>query len=242
SRCSRATSPRRRRKRSSRTPVATSPSAAARSCSTVTARRIEAMATTVIRNTDWIVAHEGGGHIYARGDVAFTGNALTHVGGTYAGAADREIDGRGFMVMPGLVNIHSHPASEPLNKGWNDEVGSRKLYNSSLYEIMPIFRPDAEGTKASVRVALCEALMSGVTTLVDLSVAHDGWVDLMAQSGIRSVLGPMYRSARWSTENGYVVKYDWDEDAGRRAMDNAMRVIAAANAHPSGRLSGMVIP
>ena len=147
------------------------------------------MATTVIRNSDWIVAHEGGGHRYAAGDVAFTGDALTHVGGPYTGAADREIDGRGFMVMPGLVNIHSHPASEPLNKGWNDEIGSPKLYNSSLYEIMPIFRPDAEGVQAAFRVALCEALMSGVTTLVDLSVAHDGWIDLMAESGIRGVLG-----------------------------------------------------
>ena len=160
--------------------------------------------TTVIRNSDWIVAHEGGvGHVYRTGDVAFTGDALTHVGGPYTGAADREIDGRGFMVMPGLVNIHSHPASEPLNKGWNDEIGSPKLYNSSLYEIMPIFRPDAEGVKAAFRVALCEALMSGVTTLVDLSVAHDGWVDLMAESGIRGVLGPMYRDARWYTKNGY---------------------------------------
>ena len=138
------------------------------------------MSTTVIRNVDWIVAYEGGGHVYAAGDVAFAGDALTHVGGPYTGAADREIDGRGFMVMPGLVNIHSHPASEPLNKGWNDEIGSPKLYNSSLYEIMPLFRPDGEGVKAAFRVALCEALMSGVTTLVDLSVAHDGWVDLMA--------------------------------------------------------------
>ena len=156
--------------------------------------------TTVIRNSDWIVAHEGGAsHVYRTGDVAFTGDTLTQVGGPYTGAADREIDGRGFMVMPGLVNIHSHPASEPLNKGWNDEIGSPKLYNSSLYEIMPIFRPDAEGVKAAFRVALCEALMSGVTTLVDLSVAHDGWVDLMAESGIRGVLGPMYRDARWFT-------------------------------------------
>ena len=117
----------------------------------------------------------------------------------YTGAADREIDGRGFMVMPGLVNIHSHPASEPLNKGWNDEIGSPKLYNSSLYEIMPLFRPDAEGVKAAFRVALCEALMSGVTTLVDLSVAHDGWIDLMAASGMRGVLGPMYRDRRAGT-------------------------------------------
>ena len=200
------------------------------------------MPTTVIRNVDWIVAHEGGGHAYATGDVAFAGDALTHVGGSYTGAADREIDGRGFMVMPELVNIHSHPASEPLNKGWNDEIGSPKLYNSSLYEIMPLFRPDREGVRAAFRVALCEALMSGVTTLVDLSVAHEGWVDLMAASGIRGVLGPMYRDARWYTDNGFVVKYEWDAAAGRRSMDQAIGIIAAAQRHPSGRLSGMVIP
>jgi 5-methylthioadenosine/S-adenosylhomocysteine deaminase len=76
------------------------------------------MTTTAIRNVDWIVAFENGAHHYARGDVVFTGDKLIHVGGTFAGVAEREIDGRGFMVMPGLVNIHSHPASEPLNKGW----------------------------------------------------------------------------------------------------------------------------
>ncbi|HMK78821.1 MAG TPA: amidohydrolase family protein [Xanthobacteraceae bacterium] len=202
------------------------------------------MTTTVIRNSDWIVAFDAGsrGHRYVSGDVAFANDKLIHVGGKFAGPADREIDGRGFMVMPGLVNIHSHPASEPLNKGWNDEAGSAKLYNSSLYEIMPIFRPDKQGVAPSFRVALCEALMSGVTTLVDLSVAHEGWVALMAASGMRGVLGPMYRSARWYTRNGHVVEYEWDEAAGRRAMDEALRVIAAAQQHPSGRLSGMVIP
>src|SRR5437763_9602497 len=138
------------------------------------------MATTVIRNIDWLVAFEGDGHKYTSGDLAFSGDALTHVGGPFTGATDREIDGHGFMVMPGLVNIHSHPASEPLNKGWNDEIGSPKLYNSSLYEIMPLFRPDAQGTKASFQVAWCEALLSRVTTLVYLSVAHDGGVDRMA--------------------------------------------------------------
>ncbi|MFX8945875.1 hypothetical protein ABTN08_19570, partial [Acinetobacter baumannii] len=88
-----------------------------------------------------------GRHRYEKGDVAFENDKLLHVGGTFAGKADREIDGRGFMVMPGLVNIHSHPASEPLNKGWTDEIGSPKLYNSSLYEIMPLLRPDADGVK-----------------------------------------------------------------------------------------------
>lgn len=200
------------------------------------------MTMTAIRNIDWIVAYENGVHRYTRGDVAFSGDKIVHVGGAFAGAADREIDGRGFMVMPGLVNIHSHPSSEPLNKGWTDEIGSKKLYNSSLYEIMPLLRPDAAGVQSSAKVALCEAMLSGVTTLVDLSVAYDGWVDLMASSGIRGVLAPMYRSARWYTDNGHVVKYEWDEVAARRAMDTALAVVAAATKHPSRRLSGMIAP
>ena len=200
------------------------------------------MTTTVIRNADWIIAYDAPSHRYTSGDVAFSGDAILHVGGSFAGPAEREIDGRGFLVMPGLVNIHSHPASEPLNKGWNDEIGSPKLYNSSLYEIMPLLRPDAEAVKAAFKVALCEALLSGVTTLVDLSVAREGWIDDMAASGMRGVLAPMYRSARWYTKNGYLVEYEWDEAAGDRAMTEALAIVEAAGKHPSGRLSGMVAP
>mgnify|MGYP003338706524 CR=1 FL=1 len=45
-----------------------------------------------------------------------------------------------LMVMPGLVDIHSHPTSEPGNKGLLEELGSPRLGMSSLYEFMPIFR------------------------------------------------------------------------------------------------------
>lgn len=203
------------------------------------------MPITAIRNISWLVAFdEGAGtHTYVQdADLAFADADLIHVGGTYGGAADRTIDGRGFMVMPGLVNIHSHPASEPMNKGWNDEIGSPKLYNSSLYEIMPIFRPDPEGVPAAATVAYSELLQSGVTTLVDLSVAWDGWLELMAKSGLRGILAPMYRSARWFTENGYLVRYEWDEAAGMKAMEAALGVVDRAVAHPSGRLSGMIAP
>ncbi|WP_118133072.1 amidohydrolase family protein [Oceanicella sp. SM1341] len=202
-------------------------------------------ATTVIRNADWIIAWDeaAGAHCYLQGqDVAFSGNALIQVGGRYEGEAETEIDGRGRLVSPGLVNIHSHPSSEAMNKGMLDELGSPRLYMSSLYEFMPLFRPDAEGVADCVRVALSEALLSGVTTLVDLSVAHPQWLDLMAQSGLRGVIAPMYRSARWYTKNGHSVEYEWDEAAGRAAMENALEVVAAAEAHPSGRLSGMIAP
>ena len=54
-------------------------------------------------------------------------------------------------------------ASKGLNKGFLDELGSPALYNSSLYEFMPILRPDAEAVPACVEVAYSELLLSGVT-------------------------------------------------------------------------------
>ncbi len=38
------------------------------------------------------------------------------------------------------------------------------------------------------------------------------------------------------------LKYVWDEDAGRRGMDQALEVIEAAERDPSDRLSGMIFP
>ncbi len=201
--------------------------------------------TTCIRAADWVIAWDEaeGRHAYLRdGDVVFEGETLRHVGARFEGPVDREIDGAGLMVMPGLVDIHSHPMSEPMNKGITDEVGSSRLGMSGLYEYMPAFRPDEEGVAASAELAYAELLMSGVTTLVDLSVAWPGWADLMARSGLRGVLAPMYRSARWYTPNGHEVLYEWDEAAGKQGLEGALSVIDRARQHPSGRLSGMLSP
>ena len=201
------------------------------------------MTTTCIRNADWVIAWDRTRHVFLNGaDVAFTGNEIVHVGPGYDGAVDDEVDGRGLMVMPGLVDIHSHPMSEPMNKGITDELGSPRLGMSGLYEYMPVFRPDEDGVAACAEQAYAELLLSGVTTLVDLSVAWPGWLDLLAKSGLRGVVAPMYRSARWYTPNGHVVEYEWDEAAGRDGLDKAVRLIDLARQHPSGRLDGMLSP
>jgi 5-methylthioadenosine/S-adenosylhomocysteine deaminase len=207
------------------------------------------MPVTLIKNASWVVAYDGERHSYLNDiDVAFENDRIVHVGPGFAGEAGTTIDGRGLLVMPGLVNVHSHPASEPMTKGWNDELGSQKLYQSSLYEFMPLFRADAGGAPdpddipASATVAYSELLLSGVTTLVDMSVAWNGWVDTFAASGLRGVLSPMFRSARWFTKNGYVVEYEWAKDEGFAAMDAAMAVLDEAAKHPSGRMMGMVSP
>jgi cytosine/adenosine deaminase-related metal-dependent hydrolase len=203
------------------------------------------MPTTLIKGADYVVAWDAGAgaHVYlADADLAFADGKLLFVGRNFTGPADATIDGRGLMAMPGLVNIHSHPSSEPMNKGFLDEIGSPGLYNSSLYEFMPIFRADADAVPACVRVALSELLLSGVTTLADLSMAHPGWLDLLAESGMRVCIAPMFRSARWFTKNGHVVEYAWDEAAGEKGLAEALSLIERAEQHECGRLFGMVVP
>jgi cytosine/adenosine deaminase-related metal-dependent hydrolase len=202
--------------------------------------------TTVIKDAAWVVAWNRGlgRHYYMRDvDVAFTGNQISHVGGGYDGPADTEISGRDLMVMPGLINIHSHPTSEPLRKGITDETRSPNFYHSSLYEYLTIFNNDAEGTPPCHKVAMAELLQSGCTTVVDYSLAFDGWLDLLAQAGIRACVAPSFRDAPWYTRDGHLLEYDWsDKERGPKGFESAKRTIDLANQHPCGRLSGMMAP
>jgi cytosine/adenosine deaminase-related metal-dependent hydrolase len=203
------------------------------------------MVATCIRNCAWVVAWNriAGRHEYLGGvDVVFTNNLISFIGKRCAGKMDREIDGSDLLVLPGLVNIHSHPSSEPGYKGIREEHGIPEMYMSGLYERLATFRLDDEGQHASAEVAFCEMLLSGVTTVADLSYAYPGWIDLLAKSGLRAYIAPWYASSSWYTENNHELKYRWDEQNGRRAFQEALALIDEAEAHPCGRLAGMLYP
>lgn len=200
---------------------------------------------TVVRALDVIVAWdaEQQEHVYLhQGDLVLRGTEIVQVGGHYDGPADDTVDGRGLMAMPGLINMHSHPSSEPGNRGLLEELGSAKLGQSSLYEYMPVFRADISYAPYANQVAVSEMLKSGVTTYVDMSLPRPNWADTVAATGIRGVLGPMYRSAAWHTSNGHSVEYTWDEAAGFKAFEAALDVAKSASDHSSGRLSAMLCP
>ena len=204
------------------------------------------MTATVIRNVDWVIAWDeaAGRHVYRRGiDVAFVDDKITFAGRNYAGAADRVIDGKDRLLLPGLIDIHSHPEHEPLYRGVREEHGVRNMHMSGLYERSQAFSaPDDEARAASAEFAYCELLLSGVTSLVDISPPWDGWIGLFAKSGVRGFLAPGFASARWRLENDFDLRFDWDEARGRQGFATALAVIERAAQHPSGRLSGVLSP
>ena len=166
--------------------------------------------TSVIRGAAWVVVWDPTTrcHEYVRDvDVVFSGNRFDAIVKHFEGAFTEEISGANHLIIPGLVNVHSHPASEPLRKGITDETRSPGFHHSSLYEFLTVFDNDVEGRLAALQVAVCELLMSGCTTFVDLSSPYEGWLEALGDTGIRAVVAPGFRDARWFTRNGHSLEY-----------------------------------
>lgn len=205
------------------------------------------LSTTVIRNASWVIAWDGAQHTYMLGaDVAFSGSQIVYVGPKFSGVADQEVDGSDRLVMPGLINIHSHTATEPVNKGFRDEMRSPNFWHTPLYEFLNRIEVDQQGALACVQVAMGELLLSGVTTAVhlgqlQLGVESSALYEVLANTGMRVVLGPMFREARWITRDGQSVDWQWDLN-GRADFEKAKEAIQLAQAHSSGKLFGMVCP
>ncbi len=206
---------------------------------------------TCIRRADWAVVwrpardrSSGGGHRYQRGvDIAFDADGVRYVGPSYTGPVAEEVDGKDRCVMPGLVSVHSHPTNQPITRGVREELGNPKLYNSALYDRTGLWAPDDAGMLASGEAALGELALSGVTTVIDYAGrAPEGWLDVLAKSGLRTYAAPAFRDAEWVVVNESKLEYDWDEARGRAAMERAFGLAEAASDHPSGRLTGVIAP
>jgi cytosine/adenosine deaminase-related metal-dependent hydrolase len=203
------------------------------------------MSTVCIRDAAWVAAWDetSDTQVYRRNiDVAFKDDIVVHVGPGFEGQVDEEIDGRALFVMPGLIDIHSHPHLEPSYKGIREEHGVPEMYMTGLYERGQAFHLDEAGRQAGAEVAYSELLASGVTSIVDLSSPMEGWFELVARSGIRGFVGPGYASARWRMERAHELLFNWDEAAGERGLERALSLIDEAQQNPSGRLSGVLYP
>ena len=123
---------------------------------------------THIRNIDCAVVWDNDNqcHAYRNNcDIVFRGGTLVHVGGPWSGEADEIVDGRGRLIIPGLVNIHCHSRSGPIGKGIMEELGTPTFWMSGLYDAKAVFwrgsavPGDEETPPASSRLTFHELLL-----------------------------------------------------------------------------------
>ena len=203
---------------------------------------------TSIRNIPWAVVSDAAArrHVYRRDVDLFLKNGhiaeITPAGARPQEANEPALDGRGMLALPGLINIHSHPSTEPGYRGVREDHGVPEQQMTGLMERLQAFRLDDDGRQGAATLAYSEMLRAGTTTACDVTLPFDGWLETMALSGMRFYAAPTFASARWGMASPQTVTWKWDEAGGLAQFEKAKRVMADAEAHNSGRLDSMVFP
>ena len=151
---------------------------------------------TVIRDA-WIVTQDEKRNIL-KGDIVVDGDKIVSVGTEFKGDADKEIDASGDIVMPGMINTHTHVAMAPL-KGICDDL----LFPDFLNKV---FKIDSDRTdydlEMGAKLGCAEMMRGGTTTFVDLYYSEDVIAKAVQESGIRGVLCWCCLDEQFTTQKG----------------------------------------
>lgn len=97
--------------------------------------------------------------------------------------ADKVIDGKYKLVMPGLVNTHTHCAMTLLRNFANDLALHDWLFN----HVFPAeAKLDAEDVYWGAMLGIAEMIQSGTTSFADMYLFMEGVARAVCQSGIRA--------------------------------------------------------
>ncbi|MDD2389348.1 MAG: amidohydrolase [Desulfobacterales bacterium] len=138
-----------------------------------------------------IVTVNPGFEIIGNGCICISGGKLVQVGPEPEGFSPPEaaqvIDAAGGIVMPGLVNTHTH-LPMTLFRGLADDLPLMQWLNEHIFPAEARFI-HPENVKWASRLACAEMLLSGTTCCCDGYFLEHEVAEAVVESGMRAVLG-----------------------------------------------------
>lgn len=101
------------------------------------------------------------------------------------GEYDRMVDGTNRVVLPGLVNTHTH-AAMTLLRGYADDLPLMEWLQTKIWPMED--RLTADDIYWGTLLAIAEMIKSGTTTFTDMYFHMDRVAQAVQESGIRAVL------------------------------------------------------
>ncbi len=160
--------------------------------------------------------------IHTTGDLVFEGDAIVYSGPRYDGEYDARVAASGRLMMPGLINAHTH-SPMTLFRGLADDVDLHVFLQERVWP-REVNLTSEEAYAGSV-LAATEMLMAGVTTCVDMYFFEDALVQAAIDTGIRAVVTPGILDApvwqpilgTWEQRTAHVLDFceRWDGHDGR---------------------------
>jgi 5-methylthioadenosine/S-adenosylhomocysteine deaminase len=126
--------------------------------------------------------------VIENGAVAIQGDSIAYVGPDRIPflSASKLIDAHGGIVLPGLVNGHTH-AAMTLFRGLADDLPLMEWLSGYIFPAES--RMDKDFVRTGSLLACAEMILSGTTTFCDMYLFEDEVAKAARQSGMRSLVG-----------------------------------------------------
>ncbi len=141
----------------------------------------------IIRNGT-ILTMDGNNSVVEDGQVSITGDTIVRVGPRDNEASDSKmtIDAEGSLILPGLINGHTHAAMS-LFRGLADDLPLMEWWNHYIFPVEQ--RMDAAFVYSGTLLACAEMILSGATTFCDMYLFEDQVAEAAAKAGMRCLAG-----------------------------------------------------
>src|SRR5258707_975391 len=188
-----------------------------------------------------VLTVDGKATIHDPGAVYVEGKRIVDVGASDAvvarhPTADRVIDGRGKVVAPGFVNIHSH-VGYTVFRGRSEDAGF-KAPTGLYFPMSTIITREERADIGSLNYV--ELLRSGCTTVMELEEDVEGLAPFVEKLGIRSAMGEMIGDA--DPDRMVKGEFVFDARANAEQLERARGFAERWHGRADGRITAILPP
>ena len=139
----------------------------------------------LVKNCGWVVTQNPRREILTDSNIYVEDGVVVEVGRDTPTEADQIVDARGKVVMPGLINLHTHLAMTLL-RGYADDMDLQTWLGEKIWPFEVNLKP--EDVYWASLLGLCEMVRSGTTCFNDMYFYPEETAKAVKEAGLRAVI------------------------------------------------------
>lgn len=171
--------------------------------------------TLAITNATIVVVNDNG-DVIENGNIRVNDDGVIDAITTKSISANEVIDADSAIVMPGIVNAHTHLAMT-LFRGIADDMNLEAFLDLLMPAEFAVLSPQA--VAAGTRLAALESLRGGITSALDMYYFPEAIMGVAKESGLRILTGPTMLEFDGPEQLAFDARLEWS----RRWMSSADR-------------------
>lgn len=183
---------------------------------------------------DLVLTLDEQGHVLRDGALAVRDGRIVDIGPAAVlearWSATTRLDGKGRLVMPGLVNVHNHTPLM-ITRGMIEDIGFAPMYTPGIPQGHWL---DADDAYALSSLGMYELLRAGCTTVVDYYRYPSSCARAAAELGLRAVIAGRVHDADPAALA--VGRYEHRTEIGQASLRENAELIERWNGHDGGRI------